>query len=376
MPRSPEQKLKLPYLMRLLLEQTDEEHPMSIQQMIDALADWQISAERKSIYDDLEVLRRFGLDIVMVRGKKTGYYVASRTFELPELKLLVDSVQSSKFITHKKTLSLIRKIESLASVYQARLLHRQVYVQNRVKTMNESVYYNVDEVSAGIAGNRKIRFHYFDYTVQKERRYRKSGAFYVVSPYAMIWDDENYYLVAYERESDQLKHYRMDKMTDISVTDEGREGLEHFAKLDLSAYSKTLFGMFAGEETAVVLRFADHLAGVVIDRFGKDVWMVPEKTGFFRVHVTVKVSPQFFAWLFGFGGEAQIMSPRSVAEMMRRQLQETAAQYEEEIFNGLSSEEWAEAGAEPPDEDQRQRQLQEVGQQERRDAGGEHGGKA
>ena len=195
MARSSFQKLKLLHVRNYLLQNSDEEHPITVNQMIQYLESNGIAAERKSIYDDIEALRTFGMDIEECkRGRVFGYYVASRTFELPELKLLVDSVQSSKFITHKKTASLIKKIETLASVHSAQLLHRQVFVKNRIKTMNESIYYNVDEIHNGISNNRKIRFLYFEYNVAKERQYRHGGAYYVVSPFAMTWDDENYYL--------------------------------------------------------------------------------------------------------------------------------------------------------------------------------------
>ncbi len=218
MPRSANQKLKLLYLMQFLLEKSDENHPLTVQQMIDELACNDIKAERKTLYDDVEALRRFGLDVVAIRGKTTGYYIGSRDFEIPELKLLVDSVQSSKFITEKKTFDLIKKLESLASVYDARLLQRQVYVRNRVKSMNESVYYNVDEISNAITQNRAVRFRYFDYTVTKERRFRKDGAWYEISPFSLMWDDENYYMLGYDAAAEKLKHYRVDKMTEISVS--------------------------------------------------------------------------------------------------------------------------------------------------------------
>ena len=188
MARSANQKLKLLYLMRYLLRNSDENHPVTVRQMGEYLRGQGISAERKSLYDDIEALQQFGLDIIQVKdGNFYGYYVGSRDFELPELKLLVDSVQSSKFITHKKTRSLIEKIERLGSVHEADQLRRQVFVANRIKTMNESIYYNVDEIHTGIAQDRKIRFRYFDYTVAKERQFRHDGAFYEVSPYALTW---------------------------------------------------------------------------------------------------------------------------------------------------------------------------------------------
>ena len=328
MARSQKQKLKLLYLMRCLLQNSDEAHPVGIAQMVEMLESCGIPAERKSLYADLEALREFGLDIVQTRGKTVGYYVASREFELPELKLLVDSVQSSKFITQRKTLSLIRKIESLASVHDAAALQRQVYVRNRVKSMNESVYYNVDEISSAITADKKIRFRYFRYTVTKERSFRRGGAFYEVSPYALMWDDENYYLLAYDAEAGQIRHYRVDKMAQIAALESFRDGKEAFRALDMSSYSKQVFGMFAGEAETVRLRFPNELAGAVIDRFGREVMLIREDDGHFSVSVEAVVSPQFYAWVFGFGGEAEILSPASAREGMAAVAARVLAQYE------------------------------------------------
>ena len=329
MPRESSQKLKLLYVMRYLVRSSDEAHPVTVQQIIDFLGGGGIPAERKSIYDDVEALRRFGLDILQVKiGRQSGYYVGSREFELPELKLLVDSVQSSKFITHKKTLSLIRKIESLASVYEAQLLSRQVYVKNRIKTMNESIYYNVDEIHTGIARDRQIRFRYFDYTVQKERRFRRDGGYYVVSPFALTWDDENYYLVAYDSTAAMIKHFRVDKMLDIGILDEPRDGRESFAALDMAEYAKKVFGMFSGREERVRMRFDNQLVGAVLDRLGREAMLVPDGESHFTVTAQVEVSPQFFAWVSGFGRLAQILGPDHVVQAMRAHAAEVLAMYE------------------------------------------------
>ena len=314
MPRSQNQKLKLLYLMQMLLERSDENHPLSVQDMIDELSLHDISAERKSIYSDLEALRVFGLDIMQSKGKSTGYYIASRDFELPELKLLVDSVQSSKFITHKKTLSLIKKIEGLASVYDAQLLQRQVYVRNRVKSMNESVYYNVDEISGAISRDRAIRFNYFEFDVNKQRRYRHDGKVYEISPFALMWDDENYYMLGYDAQAGKFKHYRVDKMTNIESAETERSGKELFAGMDMSSYSKQVFGMFTGSEQTVKLRFENRLAGAVIDRFGKEVMLIPDGNEHFTVSADIAVSPQFYAWVFGFGTAVEILSPDSARQ--------------------------------------------------------------
>jgi len=331
MARSSFQKLKILYVMQYLLRYSDEAHPVTMAQLIAELDSHGISAERKSIYDDLESLREYGVDIIQSgSGKGSGYYVASREFELPELKLLVDSVQSSKFITHKKTLSLIRKIESLASVHEAQLLRRQVFVQNRIKTMNESIYYNVDEIHRGIAENRKLRFHYFEYTVQKERRFRRNGAWYEMSPFALSWDDENYYLVAFDSEAGVIKHFRVDKMTDIEVTGMPRDGQEIYAALDMGVYARKTFGMFTGEETSVQMRFTNDLVGVVLDRLGRDAMLIPDGEEHFTVRTDVAVSPQFFAWVLGFGDRARVLGPESVVQKLREHVARVAALYETE----------------------------------------------
>ena len=296
MARSAYQKLKPLYIMNYLLQNSDEDHLVSMSQLIEHLAAHGIPSERKSVYDDIEALRVFGLDIVQGRsGKNAGYYIANRSFELPELKLLVDSVQSSKFITHKKTATLIKKIETLASIHEAQLLNRQVYVKNRIKTMNESIYYNIDAIQSGISQNKKIQFKYFEYTVQKTRHYRKDGAFYVVSPFAMTWDDENYYLVAFDSQAGIIKHYRVDKMTEISSTEEDRDGLDAYQALDMAVYARKVFGMFSGEEESVQLRFENHLVGAVLDRLGQEVFIIADGDDHFTVRADVVVSPQFFA---------------------------------------------------------------------------------
>ena len=328
MARSSFQKLKLLHVMNYLLQNSDEEHPITVNQMIQYLESNGIAAERKSIYDDIEALRTFGMDIEECkRGRVFGYYVASRTFELPELKLLVDSVQSSKFITHKKTGTLIHKLESLASVHEAKQLNRQVFVMNRIKSMNESIYYNVDAIHNGIAQQRQIQFHYFEYNLKKEQVFRKQGAWYQVSPYALTWDDENYYMVAYDAAAEQIKHYRVDKMTDITMTDAPRVGAEAFDALDMGVYAKKVFGMFSGQERPVKLRVANHLVGAMLDRFGKEISIVPDGDDYFTLLVNVIISPQFFGWTCAFGSDIEILEPGSVQEQLLAHVDGIRAQY-------------------------------------------------
>lgn len=330
MPKSTNQKRKILYLMQILLEQTDEDHFLSLSQLTALLAQRGIEAERKSLYDDLEQLRQFGIDVEFVKGKEGGYHVPNRTFQLAELKLLVDSVQASKFITSKKSMELIKKLESLTSTHQARQLQRQVFVAGRIKAMNESVYYNVDQIHAAIGENRQIGFRYFEYTVEKKRRFRHDGAQYRISPFSLAWDDENYYMLGFDTQAGILKHYRVDKMTEIQILDLPREGNEQFQRLDLAVYSRKVFSMFGGEEEMVRLRFENQLIGVVMDRFGKDVSVFPKPDGFFEIYTKVALSPQFYGWVFALGEGARILSPEKAVRGMKEQLCNVCKYYTEE----------------------------------------------
>lgn len=314
MAKSSNQKLKLLYLMRILLEKTDYEHVMSMNDILEYLKSCGIEAERKSIYDDIEALRVFGIDIINKKERPSGYYVGSREFELPELKLLVDAVQSSKFITTKKSDELIKKLERLAGSSQAKKLQRQVYVSNRIKTMNESIYYNVDDLHEAISENRKITFQYCEWTMDKILLPKKGGELYNVSPWALNWDDENYYLIAYDNQARRVKFYRVDKIKQISILDEKREGRELFEKFNTADFSKKTFGMFAGDEQEVVLQCSESLIGVILDRFGTDTAIRKINEESFRVRVRINVSPQFFGWLTGLGSDVIIASPENVAE--------------------------------------------------------------
>lgn len=323
MAKSSNQKLKLLYLMKMLLEKTDDENTMTINDFISELERYGISAERKSIYDDLEVLRQYGIDITTRKTKTTDYFVASRLFELPELKLLVDIVQSSKFITHKKSNDLIKKIESLTSIHQARMLHRQVYVANRVKTMNEHIYNNVDNLHTAISENSQISFKYFEYNIEKRKQFRNSGQAYIVSPYALSWVDENYYLISHYPKNPELTHFRVDRMTEIKLLDEPRRNLSDIIgekSLDIAEYSKKIFNMFSGEEETVMLQFDHSLVNVVIDRFGKDVSVEKADENYFNVRVNVAVSSTFLAWVFQFGNKVKLLSPEGVVEKYKQML--------------------------------------------------------
>ncbi len=329
MARGANQKLKLPLLERILLRESDEEHPMTVAQLIAHLERHGVAAERKSIYDDMEALRELGLDVQSRKGKAPGWFVGERDFQLPELKLLVDAVQSCKFITRRKSGDLIGKLESFASQYQARALQRQVYVSGRVKTMNESVYYSIDKLHTAIAAGKAVTFKYFEYNVRKEKVFRREGKRYQVSPYGLIWDSENYYLAGYDHLNGDLRHYRVDKMAELAVTCLARSGGEEFQNFDMASYAQKHFGMFRGREGQITLRCEKGLVGVVLDRFGQEVMLIPDGENHFTVTVSAVVSPQFLGWIFGLGAGVRIMAPAWAAEELRNQLDAVAERYKE-----------------------------------------------
>lgn len=322
MPRSDKQKLKLMYLIKLFEERTDVSHGLSMTDIIEALSEEGITAERKSIYADISALNEFGFDIVKDNeGKACVYKLVERDFEIAELKLLVDAVQSSKFITESKSNKLIKKIEGLASNNEAKSLHRQVYVANRIKTTNESVYYNVDDIQKAISENHKVSFQYFQWNPNKEKELRHNGMRYEISPWALTWDDENYYMVGYDSKERKIKHYRVDKMLKIEImTDSKREGKALFKDMDMAVYSKKIFGMFGGVEETVVLECKNGISGVIIDRFGTEVDIIKRAANSFTVRVNVQISPQFLGWVFSLGENIKIISPDSVIERMRDEI--------------------------------------------------------
>ena len=322
------QKLKMLYLVQLFSRETDDTHKLTMPEIIAKLAAEGVNADRKTLYQDFEELRRFGFDIISEKdGRNFYYYLGSRDFELPELKLLVDSVQSAKFITDKKSAQLIKKLESLVSKYEGSQLHRQVIISGRVKTMNESIYYNVDKIHAAIGEDRQIRFKYFDWNLKKEMEPRYDGKWYRLSPWALMWDDEKYYLVAYDSKHETIIHYRVDKMTQIGILDEKREGHEAFRKFNIAHYTNTLFGMFAGDETKVTIEAENRLVSVFIDRFGKDIIIAPIDDDHFRTTITVAVSKQFFGWIMGIDGEVRVVAPDSVVKQIKSEIERQAERY-------------------------------------------------
>ncbi len=317
-------KQKLLYVAKILYEETDEDHPMTGDQIVERLKEWDIVCERKSVYNDLTTLSVFGMDII--RGRR-GAYLATRGFELPELKLLVDAVQSSKFITEKKSNELIARLGMLTSRYEAKKLTSQVSVHNRVKSMNESIYYNIHAIYEGIRENKQIAFLYYTWNTQKELVLRKNGETYIVSPWFFQWDSDKYYLVGYDESTGQMRHYRVDKMREIHVCKEERLGRSEYDTIDVASYGSQTFGMFAGKKTTVKLLADASLAGVMIDHFGKNVWMHEEQSSLSVVIDTV-ISERFFGWLFGFGNKVKIVEPSWVQEEYVQMIENVWKQYE------------------------------------------------
>ena len=330
MPKGKNQKFKLYRLAQIMLENTDEEHYITMPEIKEKLEEYEVTADRKSIYNDLKDLEKLGIE---VEGEPVGnryhYHVVERPFELPELKLLVDAVQSSRFITTKKSRELIRKLEQIAGKNDAGKLQRQVYVAGRVKTENESIYYSIDAIHRAIQENKQISFVYLDWNLKKQLVPRPNGN-KCVSPWALIWREENYYLAAYDSEDRVIKHYRVDKMGQAEVTDLPREGVEQFSQIDVTSYTNQTFGMFAGEESVVTMEFPVRLTGVVLDRFGRETDIRPMSEEVFRIRAKVAVSGQFFGWLAGIGQGARIVAPEAVqkryvqwlSDILREQSQE------------------------------------------------------
>lgn len=324
------EKLTILHLMDLLLDRTDRDHTMTADMICTTLEnDYEIVCSRKTVYRDITRLREYGLKIGQLRGSTPGYYVDERDFELAELKLLVDAVQSSKFITEEKSRELIRKLGRLTSRENSKQLQRQVYIINRPKTGNDAIYQNVDTIHEAIRENRQVTFHYLEWTMKKELQQKHDGQLYHVSPWSLTWDDENYYLVGFDEETKQIKHYRVDKMEDISLTHDKRNGCEQFRDFDLAAFAKKTFGMYGGTDTKVTLCCEENIAGVILDRFGKDIMMFPRDNHTFRVTVLVTVSPQFFGWITGIGAGIRIDGPEEVQEEYREYLRKIMNLYED-----------------------------------------------
>lgn len=330
MPKGKNQKLKLCYLKEILLNKTDAEHGITLAEIMDELEKREVTAERKSLYSDIAELENLGITVEKCQKDNTCYYkVVKREFELAELKMLVDAIQSSKFITERQSRELIKKIENFTSEHQARKLQRQIYVQGRIKTKNESVYDIVDAIYTAIENNKKIKFKYLQWNIKKEMEERHDGKWYDISPWALIWYAENYYLVAFDNEEKKIKHFRIDKMRRIVVGNELREGKDEFKHFSIAEYSNKVFGMYGGQEERVVVTIKNEMIGIFLDRFGKDVSVFRTDSQHVEVRIPVAVSNQFYGWIFGLGPDVKITGPKKVVEEAREYIQNLGKQYSE-----------------------------------------------
>ena len=325
MPKSDNQKLKIFYILDYLERNSGPDHPVRASELISMLErQHNILCERKTVYSDIAALQDYGVDIVSLPGKNGGYYIASRNFELPELKLLIDAVQSSRFLTEKKSRELIEKLCAQCNEHDARLMRRDVLVSGRVKSMNETIYYNVDALQDAIAQNRQIMFRYFDWGIDGKRKYREKE--YLASPYGLCQDNENCYLLAFSHRHG-VTSYRVDRMSDIRILNDPRIPCPELTGKAFTDHANRLFQMFAGDSTDVKLRFHRSLVNVVIDRFGRETMLIPDGEDHFVFTVNVAVSPMFLSWVIGFGSKAKILFPQSVIEQCKQMCREAMAQY-------------------------------------------------
>lgn len=324
MGRTDKQKLKILYIWDYLQKNSHQDKPVKANELISMLDRLDIRCDRKTIYSDIAALQDFGVDIVHQPGRNGGYFIASRNFELPELKLLIDAVQSSRFLTEKKSRELIEKLCSQCNEQDARLMRRDVYVSGRVKSMNETIYYSVDAIQEAIAQNKQITFRYFDWGLNGKRVYRQKS--YTASPYGLCQDNENCYLLALSPRHG-ITSYRVDRMSDICLAEEDRVPCPELTGKNLTEYASKMFQMFAGDRVTVKLRFHRDLSNVVIDRFGQDTMLIPDGEDHFVFTVEVAVSPLFLSWVMGFGDKAQILYPQSVVEECKKMARQILMQY-------------------------------------------------
>lgn len=325
MPKSDNQKLKILYILDYLQKNSHEDHPVRANELISMLNCHNISCDRKTVYSDIQALQDYGVDIISNPGKNGGYFIGQRIFEPYELKLLIDAVQSSRYLTESKSRDLIAKLCEQCNEQDAQLMKRTVLIAGRVKSMNESIYYNVDAIQDAIAQNRQITFRYFDWDMKGKRRYREKE--YYASPYGLCQDNENCYLLGYSPRHG-ITSYRVDRMSDICTTQEARIPCPELSGKALVEHANRLFQMFAGDDVNVKLRFHKELLNVVIDRFGRDIMLIPDGEEHFNFTVKVAVSPMFLSWVIGFGNKAQILYPQSVVEQCKALCQEVMNQYQ------------------------------------------------
>ena len=312
---------------QLFEHRTDEKHTLTGNRLIEILGENGIKAERKTIYDDIKTLCDSGMDIETTKdGHSNAYYLADRLFQDEELYVLADAVASSKFLTLKKSKELIKKLQQLTSDYKAKDLRRLVYVENRTKTFNEQIYYAINKIQEGIFTQSQIRFKYFEYTVEKKKQLKHGGEVYTVSPYALVWENENYYLVCFSEKHQKISRFRVDRMTQVDMTELPARDLSDEEQAEVTNL-QSLYGMYGGELMELKIQFDNSLINVVMDRFGEKTICHKNSENTFYINREVQIAPTFWGWLFQFGSKAKILEPAAAVEMAKAEIEKLSSNY-------------------------------------------------
>lgn len=302
-------------LLRFLYQQTDEAHAVTVSEMIEYLKSKGIPSVRQTVYTDLEALDTAGIDIVQIKSTQNRYFIGSRIFEYPELKMLVDAVASSKVISAKKSQALIQKLGQLTSIQQAEQLQRLASLSSRVKPHNEKVYYIIDSIQTAILDQHQISFQYYEYTPEKKKILKHDGYRYILDPYALEWKNDHYYLIGYSHKHKGIAHFRVDRLTSVEPLDSKFQPMPDF---DVAAYTNKMVDMFAAEHAEQVkLLCSNELMRVIIDHYGEDIEISPYDDTHFTVIIEVNPSGTFYGWVFKFMGKIRILSPQSCVDKMK-----------------------------------------------------------
>lgn len=302
-------------LLRFLYQQTDEAHAVTVSEMIEYLKSKGIPSVRQTVYTDLEALDTAGIDIVQIKSTQNRYFIGSRIFEYPELKMLVDAVASSKVISAKKSQALIQKLGQLTSIQQAEQLQRLASLSSRVKPHNEKVYYIIDSIQTAILDQHQISFQYYEYTPEKKKILKHDGYRYILDPYALEWKNDHYYLIGYSHKHKGIAHFRVDRLTSVEPLDSKFQPMPDF---DVAAYTNKMVDMFAAEHAEQVkLLCSNELMRVIIDHYGEDIEISPYDDTHFTVIIEVNPSGTFYGWVFKFMGKIRILSPQSCVDKMQ-----------------------------------------------------------
>lgn len=321
------QKQKLLVMHKILIEKTDENHPLTVADIIRELGFYNIKAERKTVYDDIKTLTDFGMDIVVSKqSHANSYYVGSLLFQQEELAILVDAVASSKFLTKKKSNELITKFQSLTNIYNRKKLKRDIYVGGRVKSFNEALYYNISSIQDAIFSEHQISFKYYKYNLKKQKQLKNSGEWYTVSPYHLIWENDNYYLICYCNKHEKICRYRVDKIAQVFGSDEKCKELTEDEN-DFAKSLRSMYNMYGGTQEKITVEFDNSLIGVVIDRYGKDIGVHDATDRTFKVFLDVQISPTFWGWIFQFGNKAKIIAPQRVVKQAKCEINKLVQVY-------------------------------------------------